>query len=216
MRLRTADAKLEKIERKRRSHAERAEQSDQLMVRAAIKLIARQGYFRTTLAEIGQESGYSQGLVSYRFGSKEGLLKALVNRITNRFWNDQMNPAIEGRHGLDALCAMVDTYLKELVARESRLRALYVLMGEALGPVPEIRKVFAELNDRLRAISEESIRRGIEEGQIRADIDPASEAATCVALLRGVSMQWLVEPGCFDLATVAERVKATIRRSLAV
>ncbi|MGO9454211.1 MAG: TetR/AcrR family transcriptional regulator [Candidatus Binataceae bacterium] len=186
------------------------------MMRAAIKLIARQGYFRTTLAEIGEESGYSQGLVSYRFGSKEGLLKALVDQITSRFWNDQMRPAIAGRRpGLDALCVMVDTYLKELVARESRLRALYVLMGEALGPVPEIRKVFAELNDRLRAVSEESIHVGIDEGQIRSDVDPVSEAAVCVALLRGVSMQWLVDPGCFDLATVTERVKATIRRSLA-
>ncbi len=202
-------------DRKRRTHAERTKQSDKRLIRAAIKLIARHGYFRTTLAEIGEESGYSQGLVSYRFGSKEGLLKALVDQITSRFWNDEMRPAIEGRPGLDALCVMVDTYLKELVARESRLRALYVLMGEALGPVPEIRKVFAELNARLRAVSEESIHVGIAEGQIRSDVDPMSEAAVCVALLRGVSMQWLVDPGCFDLATVAERVKATIRRSLA-
>ncbi|HUY27717.1 MAG TPA: TetR/AcrR family transcriptional regulator [Candidatus Binataceae bacterium] len=216
MSTRSEAAKLEKIEKRPRTHAERTGQSDQLMIRAAIRLIARQGYFRTTLAEIGRAAGYSQGLVSYRFGSKEGLLRTLVKRITNRFWRDQMHRAIEDRPGLDALCAMVDTYLKELVARESRLRAIYVLMGEALGPVPEIRKVFAELNARLRAVSEESIRRGIAERQIRADIDPASEAAVCVALLRGVSMQWLVDPGCFDLATVAERVKATFRRSLAV
>jgi len=63
------------------------------MIRAAIELIARQGYYRTTLAEIVQESGRSQGLVSYRFGSNEGLLKKLVDRITQRFWNDQMHPA---------------------------------------------------------------------------------------------------------------------------
>ena len=205
-----------KLDRKRRTHAERTEQSDKLMIRAAIKLIGRQGYFRTTLAEIGEESGYSQGLVSYRFGSKEGLLKALVDRITNRFWNDQMHPALEGLPGLDALCAMADTYLKELVARESRLRALYVLMGEALGPVPEIRQVLAELNDDLRSLAEKSIRRGIDEGQIKPDVEPAIEAATCLALLRGISMQWLIDPGCFDLAAAREAVKATIRRSLAI
>jgi len=204
-----------KEEKRRRTHAERTEQTDKLMIRAAVKLIARQGYFRTTLAEIGEESGYSQGLVSYRFGSKEGLLKALMNRITQRFWDDQMHPALKGLSGLDALGAMSDTYLKELVPRESRLRALYVLMGEAIGPVPEIRDVFAELNAGMRTLAEKCIRRGIEERQIRKDIDPAIEAATYVALLRGVAMQWLVDTKCFDLATVRDAVKENIRRGLA-
>src|SRR5439155_1232642 len=111
-----------------------------LILRAAIKLIARQGYSRTTLAEIGKEAGYSGGLVSHRFGSKQDLLRALVGRITTRFAQDQMVPAIEGRPGLEALCEMGDTYLRELTAREARLRALYVLMGEALGPVPPLRR----------------------------------------------------------------------------
>ena len=47
-------------------------------------------------------------------------------------------------------------------------------------------------------------------------IDPASQAAACVALLRCVPMQWLVDPRGFGLAAVAERVTATIRRGLAV
>lgn len=204
-----------RIEKRRRTQAERTEQSDKLIMRAAVKLIARQGYFRTTLSQIGAEAGYSGGLVSYRFGSKEGLLRALIERITNRFWDDQMHPAIAGRPGLDALCTWTEVYLGELAARESRLRALYVLMGEALGPVPEIRKVFAELNESMRSLVEDCIRRGVEERTIRTDADPATDAAAAVALVRGVAMQWLIDPGCFDLKTVREQVKATLRRSLA-
>ena len=185
------------------------------MLRAAIKLIARQGYSRTTLAEIGKEAGYSGGLVSHRFGSKQDLLRALVERITTRFARDQMMPAIEGRPGLEALCEMADTYLRELTAREERLRALYVLMGEALGPVPELRSVFARLNESIRSAAGGCIRRGIEEGHIRPDVDPEIEAAMFLALLRGVAMQWLVDPGSVDLAALRAFVGETIRRSLA-
>jgi len=185
------------------------------MLRAAVKLIARQGYSRTTLAEIGKVAGYSGGLVSHRFGSKQDLLRALVERMTTRFAHDQMIPAIESRAGLDALCEMGDTYLRELTAREERLRALYVLMGEALGPVPELRSVFAELNESIRAAARGCIRRGIEEGRIRPDVDPGAGAAMFLALLRGVAMQWLVDPGAVDLAALRESVKETLRRSLA-
>ena len=48
---------------RRRTQAERTALSEKLILRAAIKLIARQGYSRTTLAEIGKEAGYSGGLV---------------------------------------------------------------------------------------------------------------------------------------------------------
>jgi AcrR family transcriptional regulator len=203
-----------RFEKPRRTQAERTEQSDKMIMRAAVKLIAKQGYFRTTLAQIGADAGYSGALVSYRYGSKEGLLRALVDRIINRFWDDQMHPAIQKRPGLEALCTWADVYLNELTARESRLRALYVLMGEALGPVPEIRKVFAEINESMRSMVEECIKRGIEDRTIDRKVDPVNEAAACVAIVRGVAMQWLIDPGCFDLRTLREHVKATIRRSL--
>src|SRR2546422_11119082 len=133
--------------------------------------------------------------------------------MTTPFAHDQMIPAVEGSAGLDALCEMGDTYLRELAAREERLRALYVLMGEALGPVPELRSVFAQLNESIRAAADACIRRGIAEGQIRPDADPGTEAAMFLALLRGVVMQWLVDAGSVDLAAPREPVKETIPRS---
>jgi AcrR family transcriptional regulator len=201
--------------KRRRTQAERTALSEKLLLRAAVKLIARQGYSKTTLAEVGREAGYSAGLVSHRFGSKEGLLRALIDGITRRFWHDQLVPAIEARSGLDALCAMADAYLGELTAREERLRGLYVLMGEALGPVPEIRKMFASLNASMRAVAGKSIEKGMAEGGIRSDVDPKAEAAAYVALLRGVAMQWLIDPGSFDLARMRACVKSTLCRSLA-
>ncbi len=196
--------------KRRRTQAERTALSEKLLLRAAVKLIDRQGYSKTTLAEVGREAGYSAALVSHRFGSKEGLLRALIDGITRRFWHDQLVPAIQGRSGLDALCAMADAYLGELTAREERLRGLYVLMGEALGPVPEIRKMFAALNESMRAVAEDSIKKGMAEGRIRSDVDPKAEAAVYVALLRGVAMQWLIDPGSFDLARMRARVKSTL------
>jgi len=44
---------------------------------AAADLIAEGGYEAMTLAAVGERAGYSRGLVTARFGSKDQLLEAL-------------------------------------------------------------------------------------------------------------------------------------------
>lgn len=199
---------------RRRTQAERTATAYRRMIRAATRLIARQGYTRTTLAQVGKEAGYTGGLVSHHFGSKEGLLRALVERAAGRFYQDQLLAATRGKSGLDALCASMDTYLDELVVREEYMRALYVLMGESLGPVSEINEVFAELNRGFRHSARAWIREGMETAEIRADLDPDAEAAVFVGMLRGVATQWMAEPRCFDLDAVRESLKDALRRHL--
>ena len=199
----------------RKTQAERSAIAASRMVRAASRLIAHQGFTKTTLAQVGREAGYTGGLVSHHFGSKEGLLRQLVGHITSRFYTDQVEPATSGRDGLDAICAMADTYFAELELRDERMRTLYVLMGEALGPVSEINEVFANLNDGFRKRAVGMIEHGIRTGEIRADADPKTEAAVLIGLLRGVALQWMTEPGCFDLDATRASVRRTIHAQLA-
>ncbi len=200
--------------RPRRTQAERSATANRRMIRAAIRLIALQGYTKTTLAQVGKEAGYTGGLVSHHFGSKEGLLRELVDRITSRFYTDQIQPAIETKTGLEALLATVDTYLSELLVREDRVRTIYVLMGEALGPVSEINEVFAELNRGFRMTVRDLIQQGIEHGEIRDELDPDAEAALAVGMVRGVALQWMTDPGSFELESVGTSMKDALRRHL--
>ena len=201
--------------RARRTQAERTATAARRMIRAAGRLIARQGYTKTSLAQVGKEAGYTGGLVSHHFGSKEGLLRELVSWVSGRFYTDQLEPVTEGLTGLDALCAAADAYLGELVVREERMRTLYVLMGESLGPVSEINPLFAELNKGFRVNSRRWIEDGIAHGEIRADVDSDAESALFVGMLRGVAMQWMADPQCFDLAAVGSSLKHALRTNLA-
>ena len=200
----------------RRTQAERTATAARRMIRAAGALIARQGYSKTSLAQVGREAGYSGGLVSHHFGSKEGLLRALIGHVTARFNADQLAPAMEGERALEALCALARAYLEELRLREERMRTLYVLMGESLGPVGEIQDVIANLNKGFRSDAARLIDEGMRDGEIRPDVDPDVEAAVFLALLRGLGIQWMTEPGCIDLDQVVLSVERSIRRQLAV
>lgn len=181
------------------------------MLDAAFKLIERQGGSRTTLVEIGELSGYSHGLVSHRFGSKGELVRAATRRLQHEFAK-LLEPALAGLHGLKALIVTAETYLRTAAASDRN--AMYVLIGEALGPLPEIRGEMAEADHKFRMAVQKLVEEGMRTGEIRDDVDPPAYAALFVGTLRGLVMQHLMKPPAFDLDRVCRELILSIERSL--
>lgn len=196
----------------RRTQRERREISYRRMLAAAVKLIERQGSSRTTLAQIGELSGYSYGLVSHRFGSKEALVRAVTREAQANFARHEMADA-DRRHGLEAVVILVERYLRAAVSRNRN--ALFVLIGEALGAVPEIRKDITEADTNFRGAVRKLIEQGIEAGEIRRDVDADAQAAMIVGTLRGLAMQHYIDADAFDLDAVCRELRETITRGLA-
>ena len=103
----------------RRTQAARVAESDTRMLDAAMRLVAARGYMQTTLEAIGVEAGYSRGLVSHRFGSKDRLLEELVNRVTEDFRQGLLQ-RLRGRSGLEAVFAKSTATSKAWTTRRSR------------------------------------------------------------------------------------------------
>ena len=199
---------------KRLTQAERTALSDKRITDATIRLIAKQGYSKTSLAQIADEAGYTAGLISHRFGSKDALLFKVAESIVASTGAGQIAPAMSGHTGVDAVCALADAYLAGLEARADRTRALFVLMFESLGPVPSLRPYFVEYTRRMRRDLERAISEGIEAEKVRSDTVAATEAVVIVALLRGIAMQWLMDPEGVDLDLMRTRAVESIRSSL--
>jgi AcrR family transcriptional regulator len=183
------------------------------MLRAALKLIGQRGYRGTSLAAIGEEAGYSRGLVNERFGSKDGLLWVLVKNML-RAYRREVRASEGAKVGIEKLCSILDAHRRS-VERNEPIRALYALMFEALGPIPQLQQEFQRLHDGFRGSIEKTVREGIAAGAIRADVDPAAQAVLLLAALRGIGFQWLLESGAFSLDAAYSELKQNLRRSLA-
>ncbi|MEM7097617.1 MAG: TetR/AcrR family transcriptional regulator [Pseudomonadota bacterium] len=197
-----------------RTQEERREMSEKQMLKAAIRLFAKQGYLKTTLTEVGREAGYTAGLVSHKFGSKEGLLQAVVEHISERFLNDQLGSAIQEESANQSLNNYIEIYLTEVSLRAGPMRALYAIMGEAVGSVPEIRQSIADLNSGARGRLKDIIQRGINQEEFNPDIDVEAAAALIIGALRGLVMQHLVDPKNVNLKSMRAGVQATVTASL--
>ncbi len=197
------------------TQAERRAHSQRRLLDAAKRLIAEQGFSRTTLAQIGEKAGYSRGLVNERFGSKGELVRVLADEFQEYFAHDRLVPALAEKHGLEALLVTIDTYLDAVVSSGHLGRAYYELLGESIGLVPEIHATFVEADRALRAGVERTLRGGIRAGDIPSDVDPSAFAVFVVGMLRGVVLQWLLAPGGFDLGAVRSEIRRTLERAFA-
>jgi AcrR family transcriptional regulator len=177
---------------------ERSELSTNRMLAAAGELIVAGGYEAMTLAAVGERAGYSRGLATARFGSKDELLGALVERIVGRWSHRNVLPRTKGASGRDAIRIVLDAIATQAGRDPSALRVLYALMFEAVGPVAELRSTFVELHADMRADFARFVRRGLRDGSVRPGVSPDNEAAVIVAGIRGIGYQWLLDPDGFD------------------
>jgi len=200
--------------RVRRTQQERSAESDRRLLTAAMRLIGERGYRGTSLAAIGEAAGYSRGLVTERFGSKQGLLWELVKRMLRVYREEGRAHSAPARIGLDELCDMVDNHRRAL-SSEVSMRAFYALMFEALGPTPDLQSEFRTLHHSFRADIARMLREGIAAGAIRADLDVEAQAVLVLGTLRGVAFQWLLEPDALALDVAYAELKRNLRSSLA-
>ncbi|MEK9870754.1 MAG: TetR/AcrR family transcriptional regulator, partial [Gammaproteobacteria bacterium] len=184
------------------------------IIRAAIRIFARQGYLRTTLNQVGEEAGYTGGLVSHRFGSKAGLLKAVITDSGTRFLQDQSGASRETESAEAALKNYIATYMEEVTLPESYLRALYVIMGEALGGDEEIQKQVAAFNQRTRRRITSIVQRGIDNGEFNKGVAAEDAGVLIMGLLRGVVMQYLFDREALDITRMVPQVQLAALGSL--
>ncbi len=174
------------------TQAERTALSDQRMFEVAIELVNERGTAKTTLKDIGEGAGYSRGLASYRFGSKDGLWMELFARFDD-IWKAHLSQYLTGKQGLAALEAAIQAQ-RDIFTRESGyLRAMYILWYESLGRESDIRASLAkppcDLSTRCPAVDRTGQSSWRDQGGRRpGDISLPAIARPCSA--RSISGWW--------------------------
>ena len=149
---------------RRRTQAERRDESERGLVKAAIAVVSEEGVSAATFEAIGQKGGYSRGLVGQRFGSKLGLIEAVIAYLHDEKETLATGPGIDSLPGLEALLTHVDLYLQRL-SDLGELEAYFRLLAWAVADISAFRSAFAAAHDRVRERFEAWIMRGQAEGQ---------------------------------------------------
>jgi AcrR family transcriptional regulator len=179
--------------RVRRRQKDRTALSERRLMEAAISLLIEHGVERTTLAAIGERSGYSRGMVTHRFGSKSGLF-AYVHDAVAHDWIERVQASVGDAVGIDALNRVVDVLQALLEESPDALRAMYLLRYASIDPGALYRANVAKVHAAQRRDAHKWITEGQSTGSIHSRLDASLAAELFCAAVDGLLYRWLVTP----------------------
>ncbi|HEX7428128.1 MAG TPA: TetR family transcriptional regulator [Mycobacterium sp.] len=165
----------------------KGEDRRQRILGVAERLLARNGWRTTSLAQIAREAGVTSAGLLHHFESKEQLLNAVLDARDED----------DGAHA-DYLSGDLITELRRVPERFERAPELIgtftVLLVENIAPDAPLHD---RMHQRYRAaidIITNIVERGQRDGKYRQDIDAATTAVEILAFINGMETLWLLDP----------------------
>lgn len=165
--------------------------------------MAARGWNETSIDEITREAGVSRGLISYHFKDKNELLSGVLER-SREIFSDAVAAAMAASS--DPMEQMrLATRAAVLQAREDPVAFEVFLHFSASGRADAgLHAQVQALFQNFRDVTAQAIRRGQQSGYYRTDLDADAAAARHQGTIIGIALQWLLDPGTFELETTGD------------
>lgn len=177
------------------ARSDRSERSRQRILQAAGDCFAAHGFAKTTVEEIATGAGVSKALVYQHFRSKEAILEAALARTLSDWAEASHEDELVGAGSvLDALAQMHRSALA-WARGNPVLRALFELdpmVQRSVGQETVRREM-----ERFRTSLIAAVERGVERGELRADLDP-ERTADVIRILHMAFIDALLNPEWMD------------------
>ena len=178
--------------RRRKTQAERREESEQALLVAAAQVLIENGYSAATFERISERAGYSSSLVSSRFGSRDGLFRAIIEFLRLRL-EGYIDAAIaENASGKELIARYSSAFVAHL-EEDPLAKAYYVLLAAAVANRLPQREYFMQQHERIARLATGLVPQGQNDGSISPNYDPAVAAIGIGCLQLGIATQLLVD-----------------------
>ncbi|OBK18770.1 TetR/AcrR family transcriptional regulator [Mycobacterium asiaticum] len=181
----------------------KGEDRKQRILAVAQRLLSRNGWRSTTLAQIAREAGVTPAGLLHHYESKEQLLHAVLDARDA----DDDTHSDRGGDLLGEIAQVADRFSRA----PELLGTFTVLLVENIAPdAPLHDRLVSRQRDATKIVAD-GIRRGQAAGRYRTDIDPAVKAVEILAFIHGMEMTWLLDPS-IPLAEVFKEYAETLAR----
>jgi TetR/AcrR family acrAB operon transcriptional repressor len=197
---------------------EEAELTRQSVLEAAIREFSRSGYAATRLEDIAHTAGVTRGAVYHHFsGGKAELFGNIIEQATQTGTQAISRAIQEGGPFLDILQRIL-IYTLDLLAKDAQFRAAMSLLIFNSGDSPDLTPLRSARQEQGLAQMEQIVgffQMALEQGAVRADLDPQVAARAFLAYQNGLVLLWLSSPGIIDLEQHAAGLAETFVRGIA-
>jgi AcrR family transcriptional regulator len=164
------------------------------LLEGARRLLERSGYASITLDAVAREAGETKSLIRYHFGSKQGLLVALVDWLMHEYTDEQRRLVTGVMDGEDRLHGLAESLIP-MMHDTASYRLFFDLMS-SLVQDPEMRPRAAGLLMMWRNLTASVLQPSQAQGVPK---EVMTLSSMTLALADGLALQLLADPDSVDV-----------------
>ena len=199
-----------------RKTKEEAEETRQILLKAALTIFSQKGYAATTLEDVAKEAGVTRGAIYWHFGSKAELYTALLEEYSARGSEIVQGAVAEGGSMVEIL-HRIFVRLLTAVENDPALRAVMEINLFKIEYSPELSDTLSmqvENGRNLLTGIAQAMQQGIAAGELRSDMEAEDLARAFIAFQNGILHLWLIDPIAFDLGERAPKMAEILIQGL--
>ena len=188
-----------------------AERKDQI-VRATVECITKHGYHNFSMQDVARTAGVSKGIIHYYFLNKDDLMMSVLDRVAGDIeavLAADMNRISDPEEKLSIFISVCSN-----VVRSTReYYQVNMDFWTQINQKKEVRQIISRHYSKFRETCANVIKEGIESKKFKK-VDPDVYASFVVAIIDGISLQWLFDETVFDYDHVVKTSQKLILEGL--
>ncbi len=182
------------------------------LAQAALSIVGLHGLKALSVARVAHRVGVVPSAVYRHFNGKEELLDAVVQLIQHRLL-DNVSRACQGApDSVECLRRLILMHAK--LVRENQGIPRIIFSEEIFaGSSPRRAAVYETVSSYLGRVAE-IVRRGQQEGSVRADVDPGTVSMMLLGVVQPGAILWQLSDGRVDVTRHAERAWQILRDAI--
>ncbi|MFN0154834.1 MAG: TetR/AcrR family transcriptional regulator [Gaiella sp.] len=169
------------------ARAQAQEEKRQLILDAAVRVFAREGYHTSRVGDIAEEAGVAHGLLYHYFSSKDEVLQTVFRENWSQLVERLETVASAGEPTLEKLAGIA----KILLRTWRNAPDLVTVMVREIARSPKLRQQVDEVSAVFDLI-QRVIEQGQADGELRTDVDPRLAAWVVYGALEEILTGWVL------------------------
>ena len=172
-----------------------------LILEAAVKVFARQGFYQSTVAQIAREAGVADGTIYLYFKNKDDILVHFFQYKTKQVFERFRAEVNQAESSLDKLRNLIRRHLAEF-QRDRDMAILYQVGTHQIDRLAEDQ--IREMSKMYQDLISEIVEAGQQEGSIRKDLYVGLVKRFILGGVDEVINTWLHSEREYDLVSMAD------------
>ncbi|MHB8156392.1 MAG: TetR/AcrR family transcriptional regulator, partial [Desulfocucumaceae bacterium] len=181
--------------------AKRTGEKFEIIIEAAVRIIADNGYHGSQVSKIAREAGVAEGTIYLYFENKEDILISIFRKKLGEFIALAPLKLNNIQNSFEQLANLIYLHFYRL---QNNPKLAHVLQIELRQSDKSIRKGIAEVIREYYKIIEHIVQEGIRNGYFRQDLDPKIARKVIFGSMDEVATCWVLSSHDYNLLNLAD------------